>query len=121
MSTRLNYRLIFIALLLAGLAFEQIAREERPSILGPGLHLRAYVANSADGTISVVDLVGLSSIATVPVGRAPSGLKPLPAQKEIWGVAVSALRAGDRYYREIAVSRETFRRRLAWDACRETE
>jgi hypothetical protein len=27
--------------------------------------------------------------------------------QKIWGAATSALRAGDRYYREIAVSRET--------------
>jgi YVTN family beta-propeller protein len=87
MARRLNFRLLFITLLLGGLAYLQVAREERPAILGPGLRLRAYVANAGDGTVSVVDLVGLASIATVSVGRAPFGLNALPLQHEIWGVS----------------------------------
>jgi YVTN family beta-propeller protein len=87
MLHRLNFRLIFITLLLAGLATLQVAREDRPATLGPGLRLRAYVANTGDGTVSVVDLVNLVSIATVQVGNSPSGMNVLPEQREVWGVS----------------------------------
>ena len=104
MRFRLNYRLIFAVLLLAGLAAAQIAREDRPAVLGAGLRLHAYVANSGDGTISVLDLVSLSPVATVNVGRTPSNLKPLNVDKsgsEVWGLSgdeegrVWVLRASD--------------------------
>jgi YVTN family beta-propeller protein len=88
-SLRPNFRLLFITLLLAALAALQVSREERPSILAAGQRLRAYVANAGDGTISVLDLVGLSTVATLPVGRAPSSLQALPARNEIWGVSGS--------------------------------
>src|SRR6185295_1657281 len=87
---RLNFRLIFALLLLAALAALQIAREDRPSILATGQRLRAYVANSADGTISVLDLAALSPVGTVSVGRVPSAISLRPGQNEIWGVAGGA-------------------------------
>src|SRR6516164_6100756 len=97
MLFRLNFRLIFIALLLAVLAGMQIAREDRPAVLATGQRLHAYVANSGDGTITVLDLAGLSAVATVNVGRAPSNLRPLKlgAQGgEIWGLSGSGSGSG---------------------------
>jgi len=83
----LNFRLIFISLALIALVAREIALEQRPSFLRPGLKLCAYVANVGDGTISVVDLVTLSVRATVPVGATPSGLRTHPTRAEIWGVS----------------------------------
>jgi YVTN family beta-propeller protein len=83
----LNFRLIIIALVLIGLAAREIALEQRPSFLRPGLKLCAYVANVGDGTVSVVDLVTLGVRATVPVGATPAGLRTHPTRAEIWGVS----------------------------------
>ena len=82
-----NFRLIVVAALLIGFAAREIALEQRPSFLRPGLKLCAYVANAADGTVSVVDLVGLSVRATISVGPSPSGLRTHPTRPEIWGVS----------------------------------
>jgi len=82
-----NFRLILIALVLIGLAAREIALEQRPSFLRPGLKLCAYVANIGDGTVSVVDLVRLAVRATIPVGGAPAGLRAHPTRAEIWGVS----------------------------------
>ena len=70
MIRRLNPRLIFLAVLLVALAAGEIAREHRPSLLRPGAHLYAYIANAGDGTVSVIDLAKLSTVATIPVGGA---------------------------------------------------
>jgi YVTN family beta-propeller protein len=86
----INFRLIFIAVLLITLAAREIALEQRPSFLRPGLKLCAYVANVGDGTISVVDLVKLAVRATVPVGTAPAGLRTHPTRAEIWGVSTDS-------------------------------
>jgi YVTN family beta-propeller protein len=84
-----NFRLIIIAALLIGLAAREISLEQRPSFLRPGLKLCAYVANAGDGTVSVVDLVGLSVRSTVSVGPTPSGLRTHPRRAEIWGVSTN--------------------------------
>src|SRR5580704_5244846 len=89
MLRRLNYRLVFLAAVLAVVAIVQIEREHRPSFLRPGLHLNAYVANAGDGTISVVDLARLSTVATISAGPAPSGLRALASRKEIWGASTA--------------------------------
>jgi YVTN family beta-propeller protein len=83
----LNFRLIFIAVALIALVAREIALEQRPSFLRPGLRLCAYVANVGDGTVSVVDLVALAVRATVPVGATPAGLRTHPTRAEIWGVS----------------------------------
>jgi YVTN family beta-propeller protein len=83
----LNFRLIFIAVALIALVAREIALEQRPSFLRPGLKLCAYVANVGDGTVSVVDLVSLAVRATVPVGATPAGLRTHPTRAEIWGVS----------------------------------
>jgi len=84
---RLNFRLIFLLLLLAASTARQVARENRPSFLRPGLRMYAYVANAGDGSVTVVNLVRLSPIATIPVGPGPSGLRAHPTRAEIWGVS----------------------------------
>ena len=87
MSRRLNYRLLIVALVIAVSATVEIAREYRPSFLRPDLRLYAYVGNSGDGTVSVIDLIRMANIATIPVGGAPSGLRANPALKQVWGVS----------------------------------
>src|ERR1039458_6016040 len=87
MSRRLNYRLLFAALLILASAAVEIAREYRPSFLRPGLRLYAYVGNAGDGTVSVIDLIRVGKIATIPVGPAPSGLRANPKLNQIWGVS----------------------------------
>jgi len=83
----LNFRLIFIALVLIALVAREIVLEQRPSFLRPGLKLCAYVANVGDGTVSVVDLVTLAVRETIPVGAGPAGLRTHPTRAEIWGVS----------------------------------
>jgi YVTN family beta-propeller protein len=83
----LNFRLIFIAVALIALVTREIALEQRPSFLRPGLKLCAYVANVGDGTVSVVDLVSLTVKVLVPVGATPAGLRTHPTRAEIWGVS----------------------------------
>lgn len=83
----LNFRFIFISLALIALVAREVALEQRPSFLRPGLKLCAYVANVSDGTVSVVDLVTLAVRATVYVGATPTGLRTHPTRAEIWGVS----------------------------------
>src|SRR5208282_5633515 len=87
MKMRLNYRLVFLLVLLAVIAAGELAVELRPSFLRPGLHLFAYVGNTAEGTLTAVDLVKLSAVATIPVGLGPSGLRAHPTRNEIWGLS----------------------------------
>src|SRR5712675_2129157 len=87
MSRRLNYRLLFAIVLLVASATVEILRERRPSFLRPDLRLFAYVGNSRDATVSVVDLIRLGTIATIPVGPAPSGLRAHPKLDQVWGVS----------------------------------
>ena len=65
MLRRLNYRLLISLLLIVASATVQIVRERRPSFLRPGLRLYAFVGNAGDGTVSVVDLIRVSKIATI--------------------------------------------------------
>ena len=87
MPPHLNLRILFVLTLLAVLAAVEISQEHQPSFLRPGLRLNAYVSNFADGTISVVDLIRLSTIGTIAVGPAPMGLRALSSQKQVWGVS----------------------------------
>src|ERR1700687_2143505 len=82
-----SYRLIFTLLVIVISATVEILRERRPSFLRPDLRLYAYVDNSRDATVSVVDLIRLGTIATIPVGPAPSGLRAHPTLNQIWGVS----------------------------------
>ena len=87
MSRRLNYRLLITAILIIASATVEIVRERRPSFLRPGLRLYAFVGNAGDGTVSVVDLIRVSKIATIAVGPTPSGLRAHPKFNQIWGVS----------------------------------
>ena len=80
-------RLVFATALLLAAAYWQASKEQRPSILTPGLRLYAYIGNTGDGTVTAVDLAGLQAVATIPVGPAPSGLRAHPTRDEIWGVS----------------------------------
>ncbi len=84
MSRRLNYRLLFALSLIVVTATVQIIREHRPTFLRQGLRLYAFVGNAGDGTVSVVDLVRLGEIATIPVGPDPSGLRAHPEFVQVW-------------------------------------
>ncbi|MGA8073858.1 MAG: hypothetical protein WB995_10300, partial [Candidatus Acidiferrales bacterium] len=83
---RVNYRVVVLIAILAAIGVQLIWVEKLPAYLRPGLHLNAYVANAADGTISAIDLVRLAPIATISVGSEPSGLRAHPTRPEIWGV-----------------------------------
>jgi len=61
-------------------------REHRPSFLRPDLHLSAYVT-TADGSVTVVDLIKLKPVARIPVGPGLSGIRGHPKRPEIWGVS----------------------------------
>src|SRR5882672_10699660 len=67
MSRPKNFRVYFLlaALALGGLIL--LLREHRPSFLRPGLRLYAYVT-TADGSITVVDLVKLKAFSHMYVG-----------------------------------------------------
>src|SRR6202142_1335006 len=82
-----NWRILFLLLLLAALGIREVALELRPSFLRPGLHLFAYVDNTADGTVTAVDLVRLASVATISVGGKPTGMRSHPTRAEIWGLS----------------------------------
>jgi YVTN family beta-propeller protein len=80
---------VVLIAVLAAIAAWQIRREYRPPILKAGVRLYAYIANAGDGSVSVVDLVALKAIGTIPVGSIPAGLSVLIPRKEIWGVSTS--------------------------------
>jgi DNA-binding beta-propeller fold protein YncE len=83
---RTNPRALFLSLLLLFGAIVLLAREHRPSFLRPGLHLNAYVS-TADGSVTVVDLVKLAAISRVTVGAGLSGMREHPTRPEIWGAS----------------------------------
>jgi len=85
MQRKRYLRAVVLVAVLAATAGWQIAREYRPPMLKAGVRLYAYIANSGDGSVSVVDLVALKAISTVPVGPLPAGLRVLTPRKEIWG------------------------------------
>ena len=74
MKLRFNFRLVFLLVMLIVLAIREVALELRPAFLRPGLHLYAYVGNTGDGTISVIDPGGLCTPA-VP-GMGIPGIRP---------------------------------------------
>ena len=88
-SVNVNLRLIFLLLLLLLATARQIGKDDRPSLLRPGLRLYAYVTNAGEGSVSVVDLVSLQTRATIPVGPSPSGIRAHPTRDEIWGVSTA--------------------------------
>src|SRR5258707_8156111 len=83
-----NFRVYFLlaALAIAGLVL--LLREHRPSFLRPDLHLSAYVT-TADGHVTVVDLVKLKAVARIAVGPGLSGMREHPTRAEIFGVSTT--------------------------------
>jgi len=86
MNRHKNFRVYFLlaALGIAGLVV--LLREHRPSFLRPDLHLSAYVT-TADGNVTVVDLVKLQAVARISVGPGLSGMREHPTRAEIYGVS----------------------------------
>jgi YVTN family beta-propeller protein len=81
-----NFRVYFLiaALVIGGIVL--LLREHRPSFLRPDLHLSAYVT-TADGNVTVVDLVKLKAVARIAVGPGLSGMREHPSRPEIYGVS----------------------------------
>jgi YVTN family beta-propeller protein len=86
MSRPRNFRLYFLLVVLAIAGLILLLREHRPSFLRPDLHLSAYVT-TADGSVTVVDLVKLKAVARIPVGPGLSGMREHPTRAEIFGVS----------------------------------
>src|SRR5436309_16106497 len=86
MNRASKFRALFSFAILLSAAIMVIAREHRSSFLRPGLRLYAYVS-TADNSISVVDLVKLTTVAHVPVGGAISAMREHPTRAELWGVS----------------------------------
>src|SRR5260370_5588198 len=83
-----KFRIVFLFAILFIAAIFVIAREHRPSFLRPGLRLYAYVS-TADGAVSVVDLVKLATVAHVPVGADISAIPEHPSRAELCAVGSS--------------------------------
>src|SRR6266446_9991994 len=81
-----NFRVYFLLAALAIGGIVLLLREHRPSFLRPDLHLSAYVT-TADGNITVVDLVKLKTVARIPVGPGLSGMREHPTRPEVFGVS----------------------------------
>ena len=73
MKLRFNFRLLFLLALLLGLGIREVALDLRPSLVRPDLRLFAYVSNTADGTVTAVNLVTLSRRGHDSRGRAADG------------------------------------------------
>lgn len=83
-----NFRAYFLVAILAVSGLVVLLREHRPSFLRPDLHLSAYVT-TADGNITVVDLVNLKPVARIAVGPGLSGMREHPTRPEIFGVSTT--------------------------------
>jgi YVTN family beta-propeller protein len=81
-----NYRVLILLAILLLAAISLVLFEHRPSFLRPGLRLNAYVP-TADGNLTVVDLVNLRAIAHIPIARGLSGVREHPTRAEIWGLS----------------------------------
>src|SRR3981189_3572856 len=81
-----NFRVYFLLAILAIGGIVLLLREHRPSFLRPDLHLSAYVT-TADGSVTVVDLVKLKPVARIPVGPGLSGMREHPTRPEVFGVS----------------------------------
>jgi len=81
-----NFRAYFVAAALGIGGIVLLLREHRPSFLRPDLHLSAYVT-TADGNVTVVDLVKLKAVARITVGPGLSGMREHPTRPEVYGVS----------------------------------
>src|SRR6267378_8431575 len=83
-----NLRVYFLLAALGITGLVVLLREHRPSFLRPDLHLSAYVS-TADGNLTVVDLVKLRAVARIAVGPGLSGMREHPTRPEIFGVSTA--------------------------------
>jgi len=83
-----NLRVYFLLAALGITGLVVLLREHRPSFLRPDLHLSAYVS-TADGNVTVVDLVRLKAVGRIAVGPELSGLREHPTRPEIFGVSTA--------------------------------
>src|SRR6266478_4085517 len=81
-----NVRVVLLTVVLFAGATILLLREQRASFLRPGLRLNAYVS-AADGSVAVIDVVKLSTVARVAVGPGLSGMREHPTRAEVWGVS----------------------------------
>jgi YVTN family beta-propeller protein len=81
-----NFRVYFLVAALAIGGMVVLLREHRSSFLRPDLHLCAYVT-TADGNVTVVDLVRLKAVARIAVGAGLSGMREHPKRPEVYGVS----------------------------------
>ena len=81
-----NFRLYFLLAALGIGGIVLLLREHRPSFLRPDLHLSAYVT-TADGNVTVVELVKLKAVARIAVGPGLSGMREHPTRPEIFGLS----------------------------------
>jgi len=81
-----NFRAYFLLAALAISGLVVLLREHRPSFLRPDLHLCAYVT-TADGNVTVVDLVKLKAVARIAVGPGLSGMREHLTRPEVFGVS----------------------------------
>src|ERR1700681_3154011 len=88
MSRLRNYRAFSLLGILLAAALFLLLFEHRPSFLRPGLRLNAYIT-TADGNLTVVDLVKLAAVTRVPIGQKLSGVREHPTRAEIWGVSTA--------------------------------
>src|ERR1700716_3768715 len=88
MNRAKNLRVYFLLAELAIGGMVSLLREHRPSFLRPDLHLSAFVA-TADGSVTVVDLVKLKAVARIAVGPGLSGVREHPTRPEVYGVSAA--------------------------------
>jgi len=81
-----NFRAAFSLFVLSLTGLIVLLREHRPSFLRPDLHSNAYVS-TANGIVSVVDLVKNATVARINVGPDVGELRAHPSEDEIWGVS----------------------------------
>jgi YVTN family beta-propeller protein len=86
MSDSRNPRIYIALVFLLISATVILLREHGPSFLRPNLHMYAYVSTS-DGSLTVIDLVGLRVVAHIPVASNISDLREHASRDEIWGVS----------------------------------
>ena len=59
------------------------ACHQRPTV-EPGYHEYAYVTNGQSNSVSVLDLLQLRNVKTIPVGASPTGVAASPTRNEIY-------------------------------------
>src|SRR5882672_3858811 len=83
-----NFRVSFLLAALAVGGIVLLLREDGPSFLRPRVPRSAYVT-TADGNVTLVDLVKLKPVARIPVGPALSGMREHPTRPEVFGVSTT--------------------------------